>query len=111
MRALAAIKRADVCVVVIDAEADVSEQDVKICGYIHEEGKPAIVAMNKWDKIEGKDSHTVNKFEADLREKLKFMNYFKSVYISALKGKRAGRIFPLADYVYEKSASASNGYS
>lgn len=103
MRALAAIKRADVCVVVIDAEAGVFEQDVRICGYIHEEGKPAIVAMNKWDKIEGKDSHTVNKFEADLREKLKFMNYFKSVYISALKGKRAGRIFPLADYVYEKS--------
>ncbi len=102
IRALAAIKRADVCLVVIDAEDGVKEQDVRICGYVHEEGKPSVIVMNKWDKIE-KDDKTVNKFEADLKEKLKFMDYFKSVYISALTGKRADKIFPLIDYVYEKS--------
>lgn len=103
MRALAAVKRADVCVVAIDCDAGVSEQDVRICGYIHEEGKPAIIAMNKWDKIEDKDTGTIKKFEADLQEKLKFMDYYKSIYISALTGKRVDKIFPLIDYVYEKS--------
>lgn len=102
MRALAAIERADVCIVVIDAEAGISEQDVRICGYIHEEGKPSVIVMNKWDKIE-KDTKTINKFEADLKEKLKYMDYYKSIYISALTGKRTEKIFPLIDYVYEKS--------
>lgn len=58
--------------------------------------------MNKWDKI-GKDTSTVNKFEAELKEKLKFMDYFKSIYVSALTGRRTDKIFELVDYVYEKS--------
>jgi GTP-binding protein len=102
IRALAAIKRADVCLVVIDAEEGINEQDVRICGYVHEEGKPSVIVMNKWDKVE-KDSKTVNKFEEQLQEKLKFMDYYKSVYISALTGKRTDKIFPLVDYVYEKN--------
>jgi GTP-binding protein len=102
VRALASIKRADVCLLVIDSEEGISEQDVRICGYIHEEGKPSIIVMNKWDKI-GKDTSTVNKFEAELKEKLKFMDYFKSIYVSALTGRRTDKIFELVDYVYEKS--------
>ena len=102
MRALSAIKRADVCVVVIDSEAGIAEQDVRICGYAHEEGKPSVIVMNKWDLIE-KDNSTINEFELDLKEKLKFMDYYKSVYISAKTGKRAEKIFPLIDYVYDKS--------
>lgn len=102
IRSLAAIERADVCLVVIDSNEGVNEQDVRICGYVHEEGKPSVIVMNKWDKIE-KDDKTINKFEEELKHKLKFMDYYKSVYISALTGKRAEKIFPLADYVYEKS--------
>ncbi|MDD4003546.1 MAG: ribosome biogenesis GTPase Der, partial [Clostridia bacterium] len=102
VRALASVKRADICLLVIDSEEDISEQDVRICGYIHEEGKPAVIVMNKWDKIE-KDTNTINTFEEQLREKLKFMDYFKSIYVSALTGKRTDKIFELIDYAYEKS--------
>lgn len=102
MRALAAIKRSDVCLVIIDSEAGILEQDIRICGYVHEEGKPSVIVMNKWDKIE-KDTNTINKFEAELSEKLKFMDYFKSLYISALTGKRVDKVFALIDYVFEKS--------
>jgi GTP-binding protein len=98
-RALTAIKRADVCLVVIDASEEISEQDVRICGYVHEEGKPSVIVMNKWDKVE-KDGSTVNRFEEVLREKLKFMDYFQSVYISALTGKRVEKLLREAETVY-----------
>jgi GTP-binding protein len=102
MRALAAIKRADVCLVVIDCEAGISEQDIRICGYIHEEGKPSVIVMNKWDKIE-KDDKTIYAFEAKLKEKLKFMDYFKSIYVSALYGAKQEKIFALIDHAYRQS--------
>ena len=95
LRAFGAIRRADVCVVVIDATMSITEQDVKICGYIHEQGKPCIIVINKWDLIE-KDTHTINKFNTDLQEALKFMDYFVSIYVSALTGQRTLKILDIA---------------
>ena len=102
LRALGAIRRADVCLIIIDAEAGITEQDVKICGYVHEQGKPSVIVMNKWDLIE-KDTNTINKFNDDLKEKLKFMDYIKPVYVSAKTGQRAEKILELADTVLENS--------
>lgn len=102
MRALGSVRRADVCVLCIDALEGISEQDIRLSGYIHEQGKPSVIVMNKWDLIE-KDTHTINKFDEILKEKLKFMDYYKSVYISALNGKRVDKVIELCDYVYEKS--------
>ncbi len=99
MRAFDAVRRADVCVLVIDATVGLTEQDTKIIGYVHEQGKPSIVVMNKWDLIE-KDTNTINKFEAKIREDLKFMDYFKSVYVSAKTGQRTEKIMNIIDEVY-----------
>jgi len=95
LRALGAIRRADVCVIVIDAEAGITEQDVKICGYVHEQGKPSIIVMNKWDLIE-KDTNTINRFNNDLKEALKFMDYVLPVYISAKTGQRTDKVLDLS---------------
>lgn len=102
LRALGSIRRADVCVMLIDADEGVTEQDVKICGYIHEQGKPSIVAMNKWDLIE-KDTNTINRYNEDLAEQLKFMDYFVPIYISAKTGQRTDKILTLADTILENS--------
>ena len=99
LRAFDAVRRADVCLLVADAGEGLTEQDVKIIGYVHEQGKPSVVVMNKWDTIE-KDTHTIEKFEAKLRDDLKFMDYFKSVYISAKTGQRVDRILTLAEEAY-----------
>ncbi len=99
LRALAAIRRADVCIMMIDAVDGITEQDVKILGYVHEQGKPSIVCMNKWDLIE-KDTYTINKFDAKLQEDLKFMDYFKSIYISAKTGLRTEKLLKIVEEVY-----------
>ncbi len=99
LRAFEAVRRADVCLLVVDSTDGLTEQDVKIIGYVHEQGKPSVIVMNKWDLIE-KDTHTINKFELKLKEDLKFMDYFKSVYISAKTGQRADRVLAIADEVY-----------
>ena len=99
LRAFDAVRRADVCLLVVDAGEGLTEQDVKIIGYVHEQGKPSVVVMNKWDTIE-KDTHTIEKLEAKLRDDLKFMDYFKSVYISAKTGQRVDRILTLAEEAY-----------
>ena len=98
LRAFGAIKRADVVFIVVDAEEGLTEQDVKIAGKVHEEGKASIVVMNKWDKIE-KDTHTVEKFNKELKEKLKFMDYFVPAYVSALTGKRVDKLLDEAKRV------------
>lgn len=103
LRSLAAIRRADVCLIVIDASEGITEQDVKIAGYVHEQGKPSIIVMNKWDKIE-KDTHTINEFEKKLQVDLAFMDYFKSVYISAATGQRTNKLFDLAREVYDNAS-------
>ena len=102
LRSFEAIRRADIVVLVVDASEGLSEQDVRIAGFIHEEGKPSIVVMNKWDLIE-KDSYSMNKFNDQLKEDLKFMSYFVPVYASALTGQRLGKIMENAEKVYENS--------
>ena len=102
LRALGAIRRADVSVVIIDAEQGITEQDVKICGYIHEQAKPSVIVMNKWDLIE-KDSNTINKFNADLAEELKFMDYFIPIYVSAKTGQRVDKILTVCETALENS--------
>ncbi len=99
LRAFDAVRRADICVLVVDAGEGLTEQDVKIIGYVHEQGKPSVVVMNKWDTVE-KDTHTIEKFEKKLRDDLKFMDYFKSVYISAKTGQRVDRVLALAEEAF-----------
>ncbi len=99
MRALDAVRRADVCLLVVDSAEGLTEQDVKIIGYVHEQGKPSVIVMNKWDLIE-KDTKTINKFEEKLRSELRFMDYYKSLYISAKTGQRTEKIFKLVQEVY-----------
>lgn len=102
LRALGAIRRADVSVVVIDAWEGITEQDVKICGYVHEQNKPSVIVMNKWDLIE-KDTHTIEKFNADLAENLKFMDYLIPVYASAKSGQRTEKILSTVEKVYDNA--------
>ncbi len=99
LRAFDAVRRADVCCLVVDANEGLTEQDVKIIGYVHEQGKPSVVVMNKWDVIE-KDTHTIQTFEKKLRDDLKFMDCFKSVYISAKTGQRVEKVLSLAEEAY-----------
>ncbi len=99
LRAFDAVRRADVCLLVVDCNEGLTEQDVKIIGYVHEQGKPSVIVMNKWDTIE-KDTHTIQRFEEKLKADLKFMDYFKSVYISAKTGQRTDKILSLAEEVY-----------
>lgn len=98
LRAFDAVRRADVCLLVVDSTEGLTEQDTKIIGYVHEQGKPSVIVMNKWDLIE-KDSNTINKFEQKLKEDLKFMDYFKSVYVSAKTGQRTEKIIAVIDEV------------
>lgn len=103
MRSLAAIRRADVVLMVLDASEPVSEQDVKIAGYVHEQGKPTVVIMNKWDTIE-KDTFTVEKYNKDLAIALAFMDYYSPLYISAKTGKRVDKVLSEVKRVYENAS-------
>ncbi len=102
LRALGSIRRADVCVMMIDASVGITEQDVKILGYVHEQNKPSVVVMNKWDLIE-KDTNTINKFNDLLSENLKFMDYMLPVYVSAKTGQRVEKIIALCNLALENS--------
>ena len=103
LRAMAAISRADVVMVVMDASREISEQDVRIAGLVHEEGKPTVIVMNKWDSIE-KDTHTMNRYKDNLAEKLAFMSYFQAEYVSALTGKRVEKLLDIAETVYSHAS-------
>ncbi len=103
LRALGAIRRADVCIMIIDAEEGITEQDVKICGYIHEQGKPSVIVMNKWDLIE-KDTNTINKFNTVLAEELKFMDYIQTIYVSAKTGQRVDKILDISSRVLDNAS-------
>lgn len=102
MRSLGAIRKCDVCVVVLDAGEELSEQDVKIAGYADEQGKPAVIALNKWDLIE-KDTFTIEKYRKRLETDLAFMDYFVSVAISAKTGQRLNKLMQLVKEVYISS--------
>lgn len=103
IRSMEAIKRADVVLIVFDSSEPISEQDVRIAGYVHEEGKPSVVVMNKWDKIENKDGNTINKYTNELKEKLSFMDYFVPVFVSAVTGKRLFEVIEKVNKVYENT--------
>ena len=103
MRSLGAVRRADVCLIVIDSSEELSEQDAKIAGYVHEQGKPSVVVMNKWDVVE-KDTYTIEKYNRKLKEELKFMDYFIPTYVSAKTGKRVDNLIKLAERAYENAS-------
>ncbi|MCL2365106.1 MAG: ribosome biogenesis GTPase Der [Defluviitaleaceae bacterium] len=103
IRAIAAIERCDVCVLLIDAEEGISEQDTKIAGIAHERGKAAIIAVNKWDKIE-KDDKTMKEFEAKVHRELGYMPYAAQMYISALTGQRVAKLFAEIHAAYQNHA-------
>ncbi|MBE7034741.1 MAG: ribosome biogenesis GTPase Der [Ruminococcaceae bacterium] len=102
IRSLGAVDRADVCVIMIDATEGVSEQDTKIAGYAHEQGKACVIAINKWDLVE-KDGKTMDQFRKKVVEGLSFMQYAPIVFISALTGQRIDRLFELVRYVREQN--------
>ena len=97
-RAVTAVERADVVVLVIDAVEGVTEQDAKIAGIAHERGKGVIIAVNKWDAIE-KNDKTMNEFTKKVRDILSFMAYAEIIFISALTGQRLGKLFDTVDMV------------
>lgn len=103
LRSLDAIERADIVLIVVDSVDRLTEQDVRIIGYVHEQNKPSIIVMNKWDLIE-KDDKTINKFEQKLSEDLKFMDYYVSLYVSALTGTRVTKIMPTVVKVLENAS-------
>ena len=103
MRAEAAIERADVCLILIDAQEGVTEQDTKVAGLAHESGKACIIVVNKWDLID-KETGTLEKTREKVRNQLIFMPYAPIVFISALTGQRVNRLFELINYVNDQSA-------
>ena len=103
IRAVAAIERCDVCMLMIDATEGVTEQDKKIAGIAHEAGKGIIVVVNKWDLVE-KETNTMRDFKADIARELGFMSYAPSIFISALTGQRVSQVIDMAKYVAENRA-------
>ena len=103
LRAVAAIERCDVCLLMIDAQDGITEQDKKIAGIAHEAGKGIVIAVNKWDLVE-KDTNTMNEFRKDIARELTFMSYAPSVFISALTGQRAEQVIRVAKTVAENRA-------
>jgi GTP-binding protein len=103
MRSIDAISRADVCLIMLDAREGVTEQDTKIAGMAHEAGKASVIVVNKWDLVE-KDTHTMDRMRKEIYRDLGFMTYAPVVFISALTGQRADRIFELVNYVNDQSA-------
>ena len=100
IRAVAAVDRADVVIVMIDASEGVTEQDAKVAGIAHERGKGVLIAVNKWDKIE-KETNTVNEFTKDIREVLSFMPYAEILTMSVETGQRVLKIFDYIDTIIE----------
>ena len=103
LRATMAIERADVCLIMIDANEGVTEQDTKVAGLAHEAGKACIIVVNKWDSIE-KDDKTMDRMRQDVRRDLSYMTYAPIVFISALTGQRVDRIFDLINYVNDQAS-------
>ena len=100
IRTVAAVERADIIVLVIDAVEGVTEQDAKIAGIAHDRGKATIIAVNKWDAIE-KDNKTVNEYTQKVRQILSFMPYAEILFISAVTGQRLPKLFEMIDAVNE----------
>ncbi|HEX3027213.1 MAG TPA: ribosome biogenesis GTPase Der, partial [Clostridia bacterium] len=103
LRAYMAVERADVCVIMIDANEGFTEQDSKIAGYAHEKGKASIIAVNKWDVVE-KDEKTMDGYRKKLMNDFSFMSYSPIIFISAKTGQRISRLFELIQFVHNQHA-------
>ncbi|MBQ7008678.1 MAG: ribosome biogenesis GTPase Der [Ruminococcus sp.] len=103
LRAYMAVDRADVCVIVIDAEVGFTEQDSKVAGYAHEQGKACVVAVNKWDAIE-KNDKTMQEYRTRLENDFSFMSYVPFVFISAKTGQRVNKLFELIKYTHDQNS-------
>ena len=103
LRATMAIERSDVCLILIDAQDGVTEQDTKVAGLAHEAGKACIIVVNKWDLIE-KDDKTMDRMREAVRRDLSYMTYAPIVFISAATGQRVNRLFELINYVNEQAS-------
>ena len=99
LRAFTAVERADICILVIDADKGVTEQDIRIAGYSHDSNKGMIIAVNKWDLIE-KDNKTFKEFTDDIRQKLAYAPYAPIMTVSALTGQRVNKMLDAVDEVY-----------
>ena len=104
LRATMAIERSDVCLILIDANDGVTEQDTKIAGLAHEAGKACIIVVNKWDAVE-KDGKTMDRMREDIRRDLSYMTYAPILFISALTGQRVNRLFELINYVNNQAST------
>ncbi|MDE6031499.1 MAG: ribosome biogenesis GTPase Der [Oscillospiraceae bacterium] len=102
LRALMAVDRADVCVIMIDATVGFTEQDSKVAGYAHDKGKPSVIAVNKWDAVEDKTDKTMQEFTKKLETDFSFMSYAPFVFISAKTGQRVDKLFELIKIVREQ---------
>ena len=103
MRSINAIDRADVCLILVDANEGVTEQDTKIAGLVHEAGKAAIIVVNKWDAVEDKETNTMKNMENDVRQGLSYMLYAPVVFLSALTGQRVDKLFQVILDVYAQN--------
>ena len=102
LRAKLAVERADVCVIMIDAEQGVTEQDERIAGIAHEAGKPSVLCINKWDLIE-KDNNTVKEFTEKVYNAFSYMTYAEVLFLSAKTGQRVDRLYEMINNAYEQS--------
>ncbi|MBQ7125195.1 MAG: ribosome biogenesis GTPase Der, partial [Clostridia bacterium] len=102
LRAKLAVDRADVCVIMIDAEQGITEQDERIAGIAHEAGKPSVICINKWDLIE-KDNNTVKEFTEKVYRAFSYMTYAEVIYLSAKTGQRVNKLFELINNAVEQS--------
>ena len=103
VRALAAVERSRVALILVDATVGFTEQDSKVAGYAHEQGKACIIVVNKWDLVE-KDGKTMDRMREDIRRDLSYMPYAPIVFISAMTGQRVSRLFELINYVREQAS-------
>lgn len=104
LRSYMAVDRADVVIIMIDANDGVTEQDTKIAGFAHEKGKASLIAVNKWDTVE-KDDRTMNKMKEKIREDLKYMSYAPVIFISAKTGQRVEKLFDMINYVRQQHST------
>jgi len=100
LRAMSAIERSDICLVLIDAKQGIIEQDKKIAGYAHESGKAVIIVVNKWDAVE-KDNHTMNRWEEEVRSHFQFITYAPIIFLSALTKARVNTLYPQIEEVFK----------
>ena len=105
MRTINAIERSDVCLILIDANDGVTEQDTKIAGLVHEAGKAAIIVVNKWDAVEDKETNTMRDKELAVRDGLSYMLYAPVVFLSALTGQRVDKLYQVIQDVHEQNTS------